>query len=68
MTGTPKYINFSFEASLSWPNSEQYEPTTFDETAAQDAIRGAREQGLPDRVSDPVAVHKLRSLLRRRSI
>jgi len=65
MTATPAIVDFSWEASLSWPDSEQYEPETSDQVAEQEAIRSARAQGLPDRIQDPAVIGRLATMLRR---
>ncbi|MBM0258957.1 hypothetical protein [Micromonospora sp. 4G55] len=63
---TKRKIDFSFNGSLSWPEGEWYAPETGREQAAQDAIRGARKQGLPDRIEDPATVDNLAVLVRKR--
>jgi hypothetical protein len=66
MSATARTVDLSFGVSLAWPTERWYEPQTFDQVAAQDAISGARAQGLADRIEDPSAVRQLASLLRTR--
>lgn len=52
---------------LDQPSDRWPRPATFTEVAAQEAIRSARAQGLPDRISDPATVRRLAALLDARS-
>jgi hypothetical protein len=61
---TPRMFDFSFPASLAWPEREWYQPEGFKQTAQQHAISGRRAQGLPDKISDPVVVGKIAALIR----
>jgi hypothetical protein len=63
---TPRVVDLTFRASLSWPETHWYEPESFEDVAAQDAIRSARSQGLPDLIEDSSAVGRLAVLLRKR--
>lgn len=63
---TPRHVDLSFKASLSWPEKHWYRPETFEQVAAQDAVRSARAQRLPDRIAAPAAIRQLASLLRTR--
>lgn len=65
MAATPQRFDFRFPASLAWPCEHWYEPETFEEIAAQEAIRSARAQGLPDRITDDHTAGKLATLFRR---
>ncbi|MEH1098220.1 hypothetical protein [Micromonospora sp. CPCC 205561] len=62
---TRRKIDFSFNGSLSWPESEWYTPETFGQVAAQDAIKRARKQGLPDRIEDRPTLDKIAALGKR---
>jgi hypothetical protein len=63
---TPRPLNFSFRASLAWPMSEWYRPETFHQVAAQEAVRRARTQKLPDRIADPSVIGRLAVFWRKR--
>jgi hypothetical protein len=63
---TPRVVDLSFPVSLSWPERHWYEPQTFDQVAAQEAVRSARVQKLPDRIENPSAVGRLAVLWRKR--
>ncbi|MEU2661194.1 hypothetical protein [Micromonospora sp. NPDC007220] len=62
---TRRKIDFSFNGSLSWPEPEWYVPETWQEQAAQDAIKRARKQGLPDRIEDRPTLDKIAALGKR---
>lgn len=62
---TKRKIDFSFNGSLSWPAEHWYPAETWQEQAAQDAIKRARKQGLPDRIEDRPTLDKIAALGKR---
>lgn len=66
MSATARLIDLSFTVSLSWPESYWYEPASFDQVAAKEAIRSARAQRLPDRITDASTVGRMATLWRTR--
>ncbi|GAA3937202.1 hypothetical protein [Actinoplanes auranticolor] len=66
MSATVRVVDLSFPVSLSWPESYWYEPESFDQVAAQEAIRTARAQSLPDRITDVSTVGRMATLWRTR--
>ncbi|KOX14985.1 hypothetical protein ADK66_03010 [Micromonospora sp. NRRL B-16802] len=65
MTASRRKFDFRFPASLAWPAEHWYPAETWQEHAAQDAIAGARRQGLPDRVEDVPTLDKVAALGKR---
>ncbi|MGW3619474.1 hypothetical protein [Micromonospora arida] len=62
---TRRKVDFSFNASLSWPVEEWYDPETGAEVARQQVIKDRRNQGLSDRLSGPGVVQMVAGLIRK---
>ncbi|WP_433117121.1 hypothetical protein [Micromonospora sp. CA-246542] len=62
---TKRKVDFSFNASLSWPVEEWYDPETGTEEARQKVVRDRRKQGLSDRLSGPGVVQMIAARFRK---
>lgn len=62
---TPRVCDFSFDASLGWPEREWYVPMSFEEYGAQHAIKSRRDRGLTDRITDAGVVGTVAAMLRK---
>lgn len=66
MTATNRKLDFrSRTIATCWPEAEWPAPESFEEVAAQEAVRSARAQGLPVVIQDPATVRDLAVLWKR---
>ncbi|MEV0811232.1 hypothetical protein [Micromonospora sp. NPDC050200] len=67
MSATRRKLDFRPRTvATCWPESEWPPAETFEEVAAQDAVRSAVKQGLPPVIQDPAIVRDLVILCRKR--
>ncbi|KIR64729.1 hypothetical protein [Micromonospora haikouensis] len=66
MTATRRKLDFRPRTVVTcWPEAEWYTPETFEEVAAQDAVRSAVKQGLPPVIQDRSTLDKIAALGKR---
>ncbi|MFD6771257.1 hypothetical protein ACFWC6_34155 [Micromonospora chalcea] len=67
MSATRRLLDFRPRTvATCWPESEWPPAETFEEVAAQDAVRSAVKQGLPTVIQDSATVRSLAVLWRKR--